>query len=380
MQYDYIILGGGASGLSLAHRMANNVWFQDKKIAVVEKTRKETNDRTWSFWEDAPGPYESIIHKSWTQLMFHSDTLSKKLDIAPFTYKMVRGLDFYNYVYKELDRVKNIDMVYDEIHHVEELEDLVNVKTKSGRTLIGKHVFKSYPSVNIDREKHLYVAQHFKGYFINTTNEVFNSDQAVFMDFRIDQKGEARFLYVLPESSNKALVEVAIFSNNILNQSDYDQILTDYIDKYIKPDDYSIEEEEFGIIPMTTYPFHKHNSKLITNIGTAGGIVKSSSGYAFRRIQQHSDQLVKCIISGRPMSESYKGLMGRYAMYDKTMLHAMLKGGVAGDSIFTSLFGKKKASKIMKFLNHDTSLLEEFDIFTAPPWWPFTKAFFKELV
>jgi len=200
------------------------------------------------------------------------------------------------------------------------------------------------------------------------------------MDFRIDQKGEARFLYVLPESNTKALVEVAIFSNNILEQADYDNILTEYIDKYINPKSYTIEEEEFGIIPMTSYPFHKHNTKNITNIGTAGGIVKSSSGYAFRRIQQHSDQLINCIVKGRPMSESYKGLMGRYSMYDKTMLHAMLKGGVAGDAIFTDLFGKKKASKIMKFLNHDTSLLEEIDIFTAPPWWPFTKAFFKELV
>ena len=379
MDYDYIILGGGASGLSLAHRMSEHGYFDDKKIAIIEQSPKVENDRTWSFWEDEAGPYESILHKKWSQLEFHSSTLSKHLDISPYVYKMIRGIDFYNYTYGKLADAPHIKQIFEPITSIDEHTDSVTVQTASQK-LTAKHVFKSYPSVDIDKEKHIYVAQHFKGFFIETEVDSFDPDKAVFMDFRIDQKGEARFLYVLPESKRKALVEVAIFSNNILSQKEYDTILTDYIEQYMDVDSYSISEEEFGVIPMTTYPFHHHNTKNITHIGTGGGIVKSSSGYAFRRIQQHSDQLLDCIVNQKPMSKSYEGLMGRYSMYDKTMLSAMLKGGISGDRIFSDLFGKKRASKILKFLNHETSFVEELDIFTAPPWWPFTKAFFRELV
>lgn len=377
MDFDYIILGGGASGLSLAHRMSMHPYFNDKKIAIIEKEIKKSNDRTWSFWEANPSPYESIVHKKWTKLEFHSSTVSKDLDIFPYVYKMIRGIDFYNHVYGQIENSKNIHQVYEPVKSITESATGVTVHTKN-QILTANHIFKSYPTVEIDKDKHLYVDQHFKGYVIKSDEDVFDPDKAVFMDFRIDQNGETRFFYILPESKRKALVEVAIFSNKILTQQSYDHILTDYIARFITQE-YRIEEVEFGIIPMTTYPFHKHNTQHISHIGTGGGIVKASSGYAFKRIQKHSDQLIDCIVNNKPMSQSYQGLMGRFSMYDKTMLSAMLKDGIAGDRIFSDLFGKKKAAKIFKFLNHDTNLFEEIDIFTAPPFWAFTKAFAREL-
>jgi len=377
--YDYIILGGGASGLSLAHRMIQHEYFHDKKIALVEKDRKTSNDRTWCFWEEGKGNYEDIVSKKWPRLTFYSTRLEKDLDITPFEYKMIRGIDFYNKVYPDLEAAANIEILYAEVNDLKESQDSVIVSTTEGE-LTGNHIFKSYPDEGLDTSSHLYVDQHFKGFFIETSEPQFDADRAIFMDFRIEQEGEARFLYVLPQTETRALVEVAIFSNNILEQSAYDKILKDYIKEHLEITEYKIEEEEFGVIPMTTYPFHKHNTALITHIGTGGGVVKSSSGYAFQRVQRHSDQLIECMVLGRPMSESYKGLRGRFLMYDKVMLHAMLKGGVSGTEIFTKLFEKKKAADILKFLNQDTNFLEELNIFTAPPWWPFTKAFFKELV
>ena len=144
-------------------------------------------------------------------------------------------------------------------------------------------------------------------------------------------------------------------------------------DKYEADND----EEEFGIIPMTTFPFKNHNSRNIFHIGTGGGIVKPSSGYAFKRIQEHSDQIIHCLKHGLHLSKSYEGLNGRFVLYDKTMLHAMLHNGVAGEDIFTRLFDRKKASEIFKFLDQKTNFFEELGIFTAPPMWPFTKSFFS---
>ncbi len=376
MNFDYTILGSGAAGLSLAYRMAEDEFFKTKKIAIIEKDEKHKNDRTWCFWEIEDGLFEPIVEKKWNTLLFYSKNLNKKLCINPYQYKMISGLNFYNYTLSLIKKVLHITYIKAEVTSIEEVEDQVKIETSSG-TYYSPIIFKSYPSVEeINKEKHLYVDQHFKGFVISTKKDKFNPDEATFMDFRIPQNGDARFFYVLPQSSKKALVEVAIFSNELLSKEVYNTIVKDYIKDYLEIDDYKIEEEEFGVIPMTTFPFVKHNTKRIIHIGTGGGVVKPSSGYAFKRIQEHSDQIIKCIKNKISLSKSYKGLHGRYILYDKIMLHAMLHNGVSGEELFTKLFKKKKASSIFKFLDQKTHFLEDLSIFGAPPMWPFTKSFF----
>lgn len=377
MNFDYVILGGGGAGLSLAYRLAKDTYFDSKKIGIIEKVEKTKNDRTWCFWEKEDGPFESIVKKKWETLHFYSKTLAKKLDIHPYEYKMISGMNFYNYTLPVVKNAPNITHIVAEVNSMEETNDEVKIETTSG-TYYAPIVFKSYPSIEeIDKEKHLYVDQHFKGFVISTEEDRFKPDEATFMDFRIAQEGDVRFFYVLPQTSKKALVEVAIFSNELLSQDNYDDIVKDYIKEYLNIENYHIDEEEFGVIPMTTYPFKKHNTKRIIHIGTGGGIVKPSSGYAFKRIQEHSDQLIKCLKTGTPLSKSYDGLNGRHLFYDKIMLHAMLENGVSGEEIFTNLFRMKKASEIFKFLDQKTNFVEDVGIFRAPPMLPFTKSFFS---
>lgn len=376
MNFDYVILGGGAAGLSLAYRMAKDVHFASKKIAIIEKSEKNKNDRTWCFWERGEGPFESIVENRWNTLHFYSKSLVKTLDINPYQYKMISGLGFYNHTLSIIKASSNIKFIQAEVQSIDESENEVKVETTKG-TFYTPLIFKSYPSIiDIDKEKHMYVDQHFKGFVISTEEDRFNPDEATFMDFRIPQEGDARFFYVLPQSAKKALVEVAIFSNELLSSEAYNTIVSDYIRDYLKIENYRIDEEEFGVIPMTTYPFTNHNTQRITHIGTGGGVVKPSSGYAFKRIQEHSDQIINCLKNEISLSKSYKGLHGKYVLFDKVMLHAMLHNGVSGEEIFTKLFQKKKASAIFKFLDQKTSFFEELGIFTAPPMWPFTKSFF----
>ncbi|MGK0316452.1 MAG: lycopene beta-cyclase [Saprospiraceae bacterium] len=379
MHFDYIILGSGAAGLSLAHRMASDRYFDNKSIAIIDQAVKDKNDRTWCFWEIGEGYFESIVKKRWDEIQFYSKALDKRQNVNPYQYKMISGLDFYNLTIPFIKQAGNFTFIKSEILSVDESNEKAVVET-SKESYTADLVFKSYPSVSkLDPKDHIYVDQHFKGYFIETDKPTFDPSCATFMDFRIDQKEDARFLYVLPESETKALVEVALFSNSLLNQNDYNVILTDYIKDFLDISNYDILEEEFGIIPMTTYPFKKHNTEHVLHIGTGGGIVKSSSGFAFSRIQKHSDQLIQCIKNNRPLANSYNGLHGRHTFYDKVMLHAMLKNGVSGEDIFTDLFSKKTAAQIFKFLDHKTSFIEDIGIFSAPPMLPFTKSFFSVL-
>ena len=92
--YDYIICGGGASGLLLAYRICNDPYFKDRSILVIEKDFKNTNDRTWCFWESGIGDLEELVHKNWDQANFSAEDFKLDFSLQPFHYKMIRSLDF----------------------------------------------------------------------------------------------------------------------------------------------------------------------------------------------------------------------------------------------------------------------------------------------
>jgi lycopene beta-cyclase len=359
--YDYIILGGGASGLSLAYKMKNS-FFDNKKILILEQDQKNSNDRTWCSWTLPDDPLNEIAVKKWNSLdFFANDGNHLKLDPLPYIYRMIRSKDFYKYTIDELNTRRNVDFIQDKVLSIKEDDGNVTIQGLSSEYR-GKHVFKSYMDIQIDKKRCLYVDQHFKGFIIKTEYDVFNPESATFMDFRINQMGETRFMYLLPTSSKEALIELAIFSNEILQQGDYDSILHDYILKTLRIEQYSILEEEFGIIPMTSYNFKKHDTKYITHIGTAGGCVKSSSGYAFDRIQEHTDAIINCLVNGINPQKAQDIFTSKYKLFDATLLDVLLKNKLSGNDFFYQLFKVNKASVVFDFLNERTSFAEEFKI------------------
>ena len=80
LEYDYIIAGSGLAGLSLLHRLLLNKELRSKKILVIDKLKKEDNDKTWCFWEKGEGLFEPIVHHQWKTLQFFSPEVSKTFE------------------------------------------------------------------------------------------------------------------------------------------------------------------------------------------------------------------------------------------------------------------------------------------------------------
>ena len=99
-QYDYIILGAGASGLLLAYRMSQDSYFDDKAILIIDQVKDKGNDRTWCYWEEGIGEWDDLLTKTWPKVYFGSDSFSKKITITPFSYKMIRSENFYHKLWK----------------------------------------------------------------------------------------------------------------------------------------------------------------------------------------------------------------------------------------------------------------------------------------
>ena len=375
-KYDIIIVGAGGAGLSLAYAIAQEKSLVQKRVLLLDKSIKEGNDRTWCFWENGIGTHEDILTKSWDNVYFRSKSISRRLKLAPYAYKMLRSNDFYQKTLTEIKQAKNIDFVLEEVLEIDAESGIVKCSNQSYAADV---VFSSKMPSGIRFNKHLYTDQHFGGWFVAFEEDVFDDEAATFMDFRIPQEDEHRFCYVLPLNKKEALVEVAIFSNNHQNENGYDGILAQYIQNFVADSRYKILEKEYGVIPMTNYPFWKHNSGKLFHIGTAGGAVKPSSGFAFRRMQQHSKQIVDCLINGKALETSYKIFKGRHLLYDSIMLHVLEEQKIPGEKVFSDLFEKTDVDLILKFLDGETSFSGDVQIMRAPAKWPFIKGMAKVL-
>ena len=98
LTYDYIIAGAGGAGLSLLHYLLASPILSNKQILVIDQSLNKTNDRTWCFWEISAHEFESLVHHRWDAISIHAESFSKAFPTSPFLYKMIQGIDFYNYV------------------------------------------------------------------------------------------------------------------------------------------------------------------------------------------------------------------------------------------------------------------------------------------
>lgn len=373
--YYYVIVGGGLAGLQLALTINRDLFFKGKKIAIIEPSNKSSNDKTWCFWEEGNGKWDHLISKQWNEGKFVSSELSKDLELAPYSYKMLRSLDFYNYVKAELKNSEDIILIKDKITKIDQVT----------RTAIGEkdnytatHFFDSRPPADFKNdEKSSVIYQHFKGITIKTDKDHFDPEIFTMMDYRIKHKESTCFTYILPLSRNKALVEFTFFTPFLTEETIYDIKLEEYITTILKIKDYEIIESEKGFIPMTDYPFHKFNTKYLTRIGTAGGWVKASSGYSFKNTEIKVDKLIDNIKSG--LKPSTNLFSKKFQKYDAIFLDVLEKRNDLGESLFTKFYTRNTIQEIFKFLDEETSFSEELKIMLSLYHPQFLKSFFNKI-
>jgi lycopene beta-cyclase len=378
LKYDYIILGTGAAGLSLLMRMIRSANFNDKKILLIDKEPKNRNDRTWCFWENKPGFFEDIVYNRWDRLSFFSNAFSGDLDMPPYQYKMIRGIDFYAYCFDKIARHSNIDIVYGEVRSVLSEEDHITIHLDNQElNCAPAKIFNSIYRPSDISNGNLQLLQHFKGWMIDSDNALFDPRHATLMDFRIHQQYGTSFMYVLPTSANRALVEYTLFTPKTLETEQYDTELRDYVHSVLKIKNFTITEEEFGIIPMTNAKF-KFFQNGMYNIGIAGGQTKASTGYTFQFIQKQSELIMDCLNRNKPLS-GIPDTSRRFHFYDSVLLQLLVSKKLSGEQIFSRMFQRNRASLIFKFLDNETSLAEEVRLISTLQTVPFLKAAMRVL-
>ena len=374
--YHYIFTGTGLSTLMTVREMIRSEKFKNKSILLIDQNAKKTNDRTWCFWE-IENSFPDLIHKKWEKAFFKNDTFNKEMDLNPYHYSMLKGLDFYNSVFEEISKETNITFLQEKVIGFDELESNCLVKTESQNFTCNRIINSIFNPDTVKQQSKLpLLQQHFVGWFIKSNQAVFNSGSATFMDFSIEQKGNTRFMYVLPFSENEALIEYTLFSKELLPKSEYEKAIRDYIQN-LGITEYEIIEKEQGSIPMTCYPFWNHNTKNIINIGSAGGWTKASTGFTFKNTTKKSKALLTFLEPEKDFRQFHK--KDKFWFYDMLLLDILDKHNELGSVVFSSLFQNGNSTLIFKFLDEDTSFWEDLQVIWKCPKGIFVKALLKRI-
>ena len=352
-EFNYVIIGGGCAGLSLAYELEIHEKLKDKTLAIIEPRKEYKRDKTWSFWKVAPHNFDDCVKKNWENFSINIPGKTNYLECKNFPYQSIDSGLFYEKIKNKLKKNENI-FFFKNIEEINKQNSLV---------------FNSVPNI---KKNHLNLWQHFCGVEIKTDNDIFDEKIFNLMDFDCEQRESVHFFYTLPYTKNRALVETTWLSKmNDNSQKDYENQINNYIKNNLKIKNYEITYKEEGAIPLF-YPLNK-NEKNKINIGTAGGMTRLSTGYTFLNIQEHSKYIRENIdnISNAKKFEIDK----KYQFLDEIFLRVLKKNPEKMSDIFFRMF-KTSPKTVIKFLSNKSNFLEDLSIIFKMPKLIFIKALF----
>ena len=343
-EFDYVIIGGGCAGLSLAYELEINHKLKDKSLAIIEKRKEYKRDKTWSFWKVINHNFEDCVIKSWNNFSINTTQNSHELNSIKFPYQSINSGKFYEKINLKLSSNPNVSF----------FKGLSEIN--STNSIIFNSIFKG------DLNKSEYW-QHFQGIEIETSKNIFDDEILNLMDFNCDQRNDVHFFYTLPFSKNRALIETTWLSD-LKDQSlmDYDLQLENYIKNNLGIQNYKINFTEKGTIPLF-YPSVEKDDRVI-NIGSAGGMTRLSTGYTFLNIQEHSKYLSKNIENITNKKKYHLGK--KYEFLDKIFLKVLKNNPEKMPDIFYKMF-QNSASTVIRFLSNKSNIFEDLKIINKMP-------------
>ena len=349
-EFDYIILGGGCAGLSLAYELEVYDKLKDKTLAIIEPREDYKRDKTWSFWKVFSHNFDDCVKKSWNNFTINTPNNTKYVDCETTPYQTIDSGMFYEKILSKLKLNKNIQF-FKNIDEVDKSDSIV---------------FNSVPNFDNNQGK---LWQHFYGVEIETDKDFFDDEIFNLMDFACDQRNRVHFFYTLPFTKRNALVETTWISElNNENLEDYEDQIDNYLGNDLNIRNCKINFKEKGAIPL--FREKKIDNSREIFIGSAGGMTRLSTGYTFLNIQEQSRYIRENIENIRKV-KPYK-IKKKYDFLDKILLKVLKNNSSEMSSIFLKVFNAEPKTAI-NFLSNKSNLSDDLKIILKMPKWKFLK-------
>jgi len=352
-EFDYIIIGGGCAGLSLAYELEAYDKLKNKTLAIIEPREEYKRDKTWSFWKVFNHNFEDCVKKSWNNFTINSPSQTKFIECKKTPYQTIDSGMFYQKIISKLKLNQNI-YFFKNINEVNQNNSII------------------FNSVNEAKGVDNNLWQHFYGVEIETPNDFFDEEIFNLMDFACDQRNKVHFFYTLPFTKRNALIEttwISELNNNSLN--DYESQIDNYLSNHLNIRQCKINYKEQGAIPL----FRQNNIKKKNEIyiGSAGNMTRLSTGYTFLNIQEQS-KYIRENIENIKTAKLFK-INKKYDFLDKIFLKVLKNNSREMGNIFYKMF-EGKSNSIINFLSNKSNIYQDISIISKMPKWKFLKQLF----
>jgi len=373
--YDVIIIGAGAAGISLLLALQERNYAGSVK--VLEKNTHLKNDRMWSFWhkQDIPSYIQKIIAQDWHQWSLSVNTVTHSMTHPEYRYSCIRAESLLNLGLLAFSENNNFDIEFDsDVESVESLKKHALIQTKQGTLRANLVVDTRPPPLH---HQHNGMLQSFYGEEIKTDVDMFEPSTAKLMDQLACSALGIEFVYILPFTTRHALVEFTCFSPSIIAIKVLKMRLKTYLEANLHLSSYQVERIENAVLPM--YQINKNitnkQQRLIYG-GIAGGAMRSSTGYSFLSSQKWAIACADTIICKKSLS-TYTPVNLVYQKMDALMLSIIRNSPIIGPTIFSQMFTKVSPARFVRFMTERATLTDFFAVIWAMPKRVFLSSLFS---
>lgn len=372
MRADLVIAGAGCAGLSLAVQLVLQAQRRGRRcprIVLIDPRAGHDRDRTWCYWRFVDHPFAAAVSHRWTRWLVREGDREVVRGSERHPYEHIPADGFYDMARKIVGGAPEVELRLGcEVQALCDRGDEVEVTTSDG-VVRAPLVFDSRPAAPAsDGAGEVDLLQHFVGWEVEAPGPVFDPETPVLMDFAVAQTRGIHFMYVLPFSPTRALVETTYISPQLAPAAVYEDDLRAYLRGRFGLAEPRVRWTERGAIPMTTRPAALRSSPRVIHLGLRGGLAKGSTGYAFQAIQRASLALAHELLErpGQPPRVAAPRPAPAVAM-DRVLLSHLQRRPARAPPLFFDLFKNLPADLLCRFLSDHAEALDYPRVMLATP-------------
>ena len=374
---DIAIIGGGLAGLSLAAELCGNA-FSHLNIIVLEPRDNYKRDKTWSYWRQNPHQYsefETANWQAWRVKDAKKSVIITAQNAQNYCYASIASDAFYSAALAKINACSHIKLLQGEL--VESLASAAGgtiIRLKSAKNiLVQQAIFDSRPTqqpkqnpAQHSRSKHL--TQHFLGLELVADSAVFDINCVDLMDFQAANHG-IHFMYVLPQSSTRALIESTWICQHH-QHSDYRAEISQYLAQRWPNAKFEVAYTEIGHLPLVAESAREYwlGKVQVVAIGTPAGTARASTGYAFLETLSDAKRLANLLKNKQHLTTFKRPQID--AWLDTQFLTFLSRNAANAPATFVQMFSKCKPASLIRFLTGQANWRDRMAVIRSIPAFP----------
>ncbi len=366
---DVAIIGGGCAGLSLAARLAS-LGERAPRTLILEPRQTYENDRTWSGWRTKPHPFLDCVRASWSRWSIACEGREIVRGNGRMLYDTIPADRFYESAIAAIARAPAIDLVRGvSAGAIGQNAQAAWVQTDQGRLRTRLLIDTRPPPVSAGEG----LLQSFTGIEVETPEPRFDPATVGLMAFEAPARDDITFLYTLPFSPTRALLELTRMSPVCGRAPAREQVRALLRERL--GCDFIVHRHETGCLPMIPLGPAPPAPPRMLRMGTLAGALRASTGYGFANIQAQAEDLARRMDGGAEAALGWRAAPPPAWMrgMDRLFLQVLRRHPENGPRLLTTLFRRCPTAPLVRFLTGTGGLLDGGRVALSMPKAPFLR-------